>query len=312
MTFLQDNQLLVFTAAVFAIVFLGALAVSASMARSARMHSRLGKAKAFSPARQGERARHRPLQDFIARSVDEKVFRLDDTARGELRRELIRAGYFGRNAVPLYLTVRIACIVAVPLVGWFYITALSDHLPMALRMALLAVFVMIGFYGPKSFISFRQRSLQQKYRDSFPDMMDVLVVCVDAGLSLESAIERVAREIGTSNPELGVNLSLVGMEMRAGRGTMQSLQTLADRLGIDEAQSLATLLRQSSELGTSISESLRVYGEEMRDKRMSRAEEKANALPVKLTIPLALFIFPVILIVILVPVVVRVLEVSLG
>jgi hypothetical protein len=93
------------------------------------MHSRLSKAKdVLAGSRQGERARHRPLQDFIARSVDEKVFRLDDTARGELRRELIRAGYFGRNAVPLYLTVRIACIVAVPLVGWFYITALSDHL----------------------------------------------------------------------------------------------------------------------------------------------------------------------------------------
>lgn len=307
MQLLLDNQAVVFSFAVFGIVFLMTLVVSGMLHRSNRMHARLEKARAMGGAAgpRMSRGMHVPLP----RGFDEKLFGLDESARSELRRDLIRAGFFHRQAVPMYLASRLLFFAGLPLVGWLYMSAVGAGVSTPVRLVLMSVLVFLGYYGPKAFISFRQRKLQQRYRDSFPEMMDVLVVCVDAGLSLEAAIERVSREIGASNRHLGINLALMVMEMRSGRGTIQSIQTLADRLGIDEASSLAILLRQSSELGTSISESLRVYSDEMRDKRMSRAEEKAHALPAKLVLPLAAFIFPVILIVVMLPLIVRIMGV---
>ena len=307
MQFFLDNQVAVFSVAVFGIVFLVTLAVSGVMQRSGRVHARLERARAASGA--GGPRLSRGMHTYLPRGVDEKLFGLDETARGELRRDLIRAGFFHRQSVASYLVARLLCLVGLPLGGWLLTSPAVIAMPTPARVVIMLVLVFLGFYGPRVFISFRQRKLQQRYRETFPEMMDILVVCVDAGLSLEGAIERVGREIGASNRHLGINLALMGMEMRSGRGTIQSVQTLADRLGIEEANSLAILLRQSSELGTSIAESLRVYSDEMRDKRMSRAEEKAHALPAKLVLPLAAFIFPVILIVVLLPLSVRIMSV---
>ena len=120
-----------------------------------------------------------------------------------------------------------------------------------------------------------------------------------------AAIDRVGRELVQTYPHLGANLHLVTLELRAGQTLVDALENLSHRLGIDEVASLAVLLRQSEELGTSLAEALRVYSLEMRDKRLSRAEEKAHALPVKLTIPLGIFIFPVMLVFIMLPLVLR-------
>ena len=150
--------------------------------------------------------------------------------------------------------------------------------------------------------------LQDKYRVTFPDLLDMLVVCVNAGLSLEAALNRVMQELGPENAELRANLNLMAGEMRAGRSSVEALKDCAERLGLPEAISLATLLQQSIELGTDVASSLTTFSDEMRDKRMSRAEEKAAALPPKLTLPLGLFIFPVVLIVVLTPVVLRIIR----
>jgi tight adherence protein C len=162
-----------------------------------------------------------------------------------------------------------------------------------------------GYYGPEAYIKRRQRVLQGVYRGIFPDILDMMVVCVDAGLSLNAALERVGSEGSASSRELGMNFALMGAEMRAGRGTMEALQNFADRIGIDEAKSLALLIQQSLELGTDVSQALRTFSDEMRDKRASRAEEKAAALPAKLVIPMGAFIFPVILVVILTPILLK-------
>ena len=132
------------------------------------------------------------------------------------------------------------------------------------------------------------------------------MICIEAGIGIESAIERVGSDLGRSFPSLSRNLGFMSLEMRAGRSTRDALSNLAERLGIEEAKSFATLIQQSEELGTSLVQSLRVYSDEMRAKRMSRAEEKAHALPVKLVIPLGLFIFPAILGVTLLPVVIKI------
>ncbi len=147
--------------------------------------------------------------------------------------------------------------------------------------------------------------IQQEFRIVFPDMLDLMVVCVDAGLSLEAALDRISGEITRQNRHLGINLALMGGEMRAGRSTIDALGSLADRISIDEARSLVAMLRQSIELGTDVGDALRVFSDEMRDRRLLRAEELANQLPVKMVGPLGLFIFPVILGLVLLPAAIR-------
>jgi tight adherence protein C len=145
-----------------------------------------------------------------------------------------------------------------------------------------------------------------RYRQLFPDLLDLMVVCVDAGLSLEAALERISLEMMKQSRALGMNLVLLGAELRAGRSMSEALAALAERLGLDEARSFAAMLRQSIELGTDIAVALRVFSDEMRDRRLLRAEERANQLPVKMTVPLGVFIFPVILMVIMFPLLVQI------
>jgi tight adherence protein C len=132
-----------------------------------------------------------------------------------------------------------------------------------------------------------------------------MVVCADAGLPIEAALERIGREFGDSYPSLTANIHMTNLENRAGRTMTDALEHLGDRLGIEEARSFSTLIQQSAELGSSITEALRVYSDDMRHKRLSRAEEKAYSLPVKLSLPMMICIFPVLFGVILLPVVVR-------
>jgi tight adherence protein C len=135
--------------------------------------------------------------------------------------------------------------------------------------------------------------------------MDLLVVCADSGLSMEASLERVGRELGDSYPSLAANLHMTNLEIRAGRSMTEALEHLGDRLGLEEARSFATLIQQSAELGSSITDALRVYSDDMRHKRLSRAEEKAYSLPAKLSVPMMICIFPVLFVVILLPVIVR-------
>jgi tight adherence protein C len=136
-----------------------------------------------------------------------------------------------------------------------------------------------------------------------------MVVCIDAGLSLEAALDRISREMIKKHRALGMNLLLMGAETRAGRGIIDALSSFADRLGLDEARSFAATLRQSVELGSDVGDALRAFSDEMRDKRLLRAEERANKLPVKMVLPLGLCIFPVILLVVLLPIIVKLLVV---
>jgi len=140
----------------------------------------------------------------------------------------------------------------------------------------------------------------------FPDFMDLLVVCVEAGLALQPALERIKRELVSASPQFSANLHLVGLELRAGSSLSAALESLAKRLDFEEAHSLASLLKQSEELGTSLSAALRVYSEEMRDKRYMRAEALAHALPVKIVLPVGFCIFPVILVVLFLPLIIRI------
>ena len=162
-----------------------------------------------------------------------------------------------------------------------------------------------GYLAPSVYLDRRVARSGCEHQAGFPDFMDLLVVCADAGLAMEAALERVGRELSDSYPSLAANIHMANLEIRAGCTLTEALDHLGDRLGLEEARSFATLIQQSDELGSSVSDALRVYSEDMRHKRMSRAEEKAYSLPAKLTVPMMVCIFPVLFIVILSPVIVR-------
>ncbi|HVY57506.1 MAG TPA: type II secretion system F family protein [Xanthobacteraceae bacterium] len=230
---------------------------------------------------------------------------VDDDNMKLLRRRLVQAGIFDARAVGFYFLARAGLAIALA-------AAVFIGLPMVLSLAPTMFWILVGAAGlagylaPTFYLDRLTSARRQEYRSGFPDFMDLLVVCADAGLSMEAALERVGRELADSYPTLSANIHMTNLEIRAGRTLSDALDHLSERLGLDEVRSFATLIQQSIELGSSVTDALRVYSEDMRHKRLSRAEEKAYSLPVKLSLPLMACIFPVLFVVILLPVVVRI------
>jgi tight adherence protein C len=249
------------------------------------------------------------LHGFIARRFDAKRFGVVGPSRDKLRRELLKAGYFRADAVNHYVFARLAAVLVIPIAIYVLAELFLPDTPALLKIVLVATTTLVAIFLPDAYLARRRRHLALRYRQIFPDLLDLLVICVDAGLSLEAAFDRVRGEIFKQSRALGANLEMMGAEMRAGRSTIEALESFADRLALDEAASLNTMLRQSLELGSDIGEALRIFSEEMRDKRLLRAEEAANKLSVKIVLPLGLFIFPVVLLIVMLPVVIKLLTV---
>jgi len=222
-----------------------------------------------------------------------------------LRSRLVQAGYLDPRAGAFFFLARAGMAAALGVAALFVVPMLLPHYP-RLFWPLVWCAAMGGYIAPGFYLDRRIASRRTEHRLGFPDFMDLLVVCADAGLSMEAALDRVGRELSDSYPSLSTNIYMTTLEIRAGRPLSEAFEHFAERLGLDEARSFATLLQQSQELGSSLTEALRVYSDDMRHKRMSRAEEKAYSLPAKLSVPLILCIFPVIVVVILLPVFVRV------
>lgn len=240
-----------------------------------------------------------------------EITRRDRNANSTQNR-LIRAGYFSAGAVTVFQLIRaLICIAVLVAAVW----ALDRFIPEMSRLAgvVVAMFAAgITFVLVNIQIDRRGQAKEREYRRLFPDFMDMLIVCLDAGMSIEAAANRVAREFVHKRQDFGLHLSIMMLEVRGGRRLRDALANLAARLRIDEARALAVLFRQSEELGTSVTQTLRVYSKEMRDLRVVRAEEKANALPIKMLLPLGAFLFPVSLIIVLVPIVMRVVGILTG
>jgi tight adherence protein C len=226
----------------------------------------------------------------------------------QLRLDLQIAGFFAQEAPQVFLLLRLVSMIAVPVVGlaltrWF----LPDG-STARTLLLVLILVVVGFVLPQAVLDRLKAVRIEENRRAFPDLLDMLVVCTDAGLAFEAALQRLAHSFGARSRLLGLNLQVLSAELRAGRATPDALDGLAARLGLEEAKSFSTLLKQSLELGSDVGSALRVYSEEMRDKRIASAEERANRLPVLMVIPLGLLVFPVILIIIMYPTTVRIMD----
>jgi tight adherence protein C len=236
----------------------------------------------------------------------------DPSKLSALRAKLMQAGFFNREAVAIYLGGRAVAMIAA-------IAATAAVLPWALGrhgglppVALAAGFALAAILGPDQVIKSRRTAREREYRDGFPDLLDLLVASVEAGLSLDAAVSRVTDELVRRYPHLAEHLKFLTLELRAGRSRKEAWAAFADRLGIDEAKSLATMLRQAEDMGTSLGETLAIFSDDMRSKRMLRAEEKAMALPAKLMILLILFIFPCLLGVLILPAAYRISKTMIG
>jgi tight adherence protein C len=170
----------------------------------------------------------------------------------------------------------------------------------------LVVAAALGLYLPAVFVRARADRRQQDIINGFPDALDLMLVCVEAGLGLEAAFSRVGMEMTTSHPLLSEQFGAVVLELRAGRSHEDALRRMADRAGADDIRAFATLLVQSTKLGSSISQTLRTYSSEMREKRRLRAEEKAHRLPVLISIPLVACMLPTMIGLLMLPAVIRV------
>jgi len=213
---------------------------------------------------------------------------------------LVRAGYRSKGAVQTFNFAQFALGLGGLALGTIY--ALLGPSVSAQTSAMIALGPgVIGYLLPKYWVQRRIQTREEEITAGFPDSLDLMLVCVEAGQSLDQAIIRVATEIRSSYPALAEEFEIVAYEMKAGKDKTKVLRDLGERVGVQDINSFVTTLIQSATFGTSIAEALRVYAEEMRDKRVMRAEEKANKLPTKLTLGTMLFCLPPLLIILIGP-----------
>ena len=215
----------------------------------------------------------------------------------ETRQRLIRAGYRGQDAVPIYYALRVLCLVvgAVIILGLLPTLQGSDMLLWVVLGGAAAWMLPSGVLRRK--IRLRQKEMQK----ALPDALDMLVICVEAGLGLNQALVRVSDEVENMSPVLAEELQIVNLEMRAGTPREDALRNLGERTDLPDLRSLATMLIQTDRFGTSIAQALRVHSDTLRTKRRQRAEEAAAKTTIKLVPPLVFFIFPAIFVVVLGP-----------
>jgi tight adherence protein C len=223
-----------------------------------------------------------------------------DWATSPLRLQFINAGIRRDDARLIYFGAKTALPLAFAFGMFLLLRTFTDMDQLTVLMCLM-IAALVGCYLPNLLLSLTLRERKREIFENFPDAADLLLVCVEAGLGLDAALGKVTDEIRMTSVALAEELHLTNLEMRAGGSRAQSLRNLALRTGIEEIGTFATMLAQSDRFGTGIGESLRVFSEDLRHKRQVRAEEHAAKVPTKMLIPLALFIFPSIIMVILGP-----------
>lgn len=225
----------------------------------------------------------------------------DPEARSKLRRDLALAGWDSPSAPPLYVVGRFLLAIGLPTL--FVVSQMLDSKPIKGLMFLViaGALAVVGLIAPRAIVDNRANARKTEIEHEFPDALDLLVVCVESGLGLEGAIVRVANETHESHPRISKEFEMVSLELQAGRTRAEALRNMSDRTQVDMIASFVALLIQTDALGGSIAATLRTYSAEMRQHRMLKAEEKAMRLPVLLTIPLVLFILPVIMMAVMLP-----------
>lgn len=295
---------------IFLLVVLGVMFVSNLVANRSVVRGRLNEVKGNGlVATAGASLRRDKLAQgwqALADRVEKSGISLVDTRGEGLRVKMIAAGYTSPVAPKIFTLLRLLLLFVLP-TAYVAIAYSGNSTPSPLQLYLFGVASAVaGLYLPNLWISAKADRRRTEIINGFPDCLDLMLVCVEAGLGIEAAFDRVGREMMDSHPLVAQLLSMVTLELRAGATREEALRNLADRAQVDEIRSFTTLLIQSDKLGSSVGETLRVYATEMRERRKMRAEEKAHRLPVLLSIPLVTCMLPVMIGVLMLPAVIRV------
>jgi len=292
---------------VFALVYGVA---SLAPARSRLISKRLGElqsggANHYSTIQRRYRQEKRERLESLMEAFGERITaRRADWSR--VQQALMQAGYRRSSSVAAYFGVR---IVAMALLGTAAVFGgFAASVPPAALVLAASIGAVLGWILPQYYVKRRIRKRQHELRRALPDTLDLLVVCVEAGLGLNQALVRVSDEIQHVSETMSEELVLTNLEIRAGTPRDEALRNLGDRTGLGDLRSLTAMLIQTDRFGTSIATALRVHSDTMRTKRRQRAEEAAAKTTIKLVFPLVLFIFPAMFVVILGPAVLHILE----
>jgi tight adherence protein C len=242
----------------------------------------------------------KPLHDMVAPTENE--------TKKRLRLKLIQGGFRSERAVQNYLALKIVLAALLPGVFLFarYFYSFSAQV-----VAVAACLTITGFFLPNIILNYRTKARKQNISKALPDALDLMVVCVEAGLGLDMTFKRVGIEIRPISSDLSDEFKLTNLEASAGRPRDETYKNMADRTGVAEVSNLMTLLIQTNRFGTSLAKTLRVHAEAMRIKRRQLAEERAAKAAVKLVIPLVFFIFPALFVVLLGPAAIRIITILL-
>ena len=237
----------------------------------------------------------------VLKGLEKHVVPMNEEERSGLRLRMIRAGYMGESAVRVFYFVRIGLAVFLPVAFLLMAPTIAPEMTFGNLMAISMTCFAAGLYLPVRWVGSRTENRQRAITIGLPDALDMMVVCVEAGLGLDAAIVRVGDQLDRPHPVLAEHLRLVALELRAGSSREEALQNFAMRSDVQDVRTLVVLIIQSDALGADLTQTLKIQAEEMRSNRMLRAEETAHKLPVKLTIPLVLFILPAMFVVVIGP-----------
>ena len=277
------------------------LAAAAFPARSRAVRARISEMGLDellgSEAAQVRRRKRRKLQDLLLYLGEQ--FQTGEQDWGKERRRLIHAGYTGTAALPLFLGIRVGAMAVLFLYGVLFGAAIELSSGWSLMLGVAGAAA--GWVVPGFIVSRRISRRQKEIQKALPDALDLLVICVEAGLGLNQALVRVASEMRHVSTLMTEHIVQMNMAIRAGTPRDQALITMADRTGVSDVRSLATMLIQTERFGTSIAGALRIHSETIRTKRRQRTEEAAAKTTIKMVFPLAFCIFPSLFVVVLGP-----------
>lgn len=228
-----------------------------------------------------------------------------------LRMRFMNAGFRGENAPMIYFGAKTLLAIVAPLLLWLILLVFTATSSRNAMLSYLLAASATAFYLPNLILHRLVKERQLKIFENFPDALDLMTVCIEAGLAIDAAIARVAQEMATSAPAVSEELHLVTLELRAGNSKEKALRNLAMRTGVEDVETLVSMLIQAERFGTSIAASLRVHAEGLRTKRRQKAEETAAKISLKLLFPLIFCIFPALMLVLLGPAMIQIYRVLL-
>lgn len=245
----------------------------------------------------------------MLKPFQEKIAKDDDVKTNKRANLLQSAGFYNPSAQTYLYAARLTLSVALASASATFLLS-TELIDVAAGSEILIVtfFALLGYFFPLLYVFSRISERKLKFSEGLPDAMDMLLICLESGLSFPAAMKNVARELRLVHPVVSEQFEIATLEFQAGRKRSEALRNLAARVDLPEVTSITTMIIQSDQLGTSLTRALRAAADDMRRDRMLRAEEKANALPAKLSVPLVLFIFPTLFCIIIVPVSVKIMR----